>query len=137
MFLNQKRNFSLYLTLSLASTLQLSCSNKETTIELSDIIHEDVVVTSKYHEDEWLLPIVAGKVLAMIPYPEINQIIFDGKVPFTLYDATIYNQFNKGQQADLSYKEKIEITSENNSETQKKEISRSMIGYQFESVYPK
>jgi hypothetical protein len=72
----------------------------EKRIEYSDIRHEDAIVAEKQHKDANHSP------HPVFDYPEQNLIFFDGAIDFIIDNKEVYNKFNEGDKADISYREK-------------------------------
>jgi hypothetical protein len=105
---------------------------KETRTELSDIIHEDAKVTSKYHRNSFYQPIIIGKMVTGYPRSEINKITFDGLVDFEVDNKEIYSKFKEGDIADISYRESYELTFEDlDKDGIKEQTEKIFTGYEF------
>lgn len=120
--------------------------------ELSDIIYEQAVVTSKKHspeEDYTYLGIAVGNSINDLPtglglaaamhQDEKNYITFTGqKVTFDINNKEIFNRFELNDPAEISYKEIYSATYEDlDNDGEKDLVEKTLEGYKFLDAKPK
>ncbi len=121
----------------LAVSLLTGCK-RETRTELSEVLHEDAVVTSRDYTSRWVQILPCGKTIIPITHPESYSISFDGKIDFDSSDEEVYSRFKEGDTADVSYREVYKLIFEDLDKDGKKEqIGRVFDGYEFEDACPK
>lgn len=113
---------------------------ERTRYELSDILYEKARVVSKKHETVAGVPIISviGDMPLIIPTndTETYELIFDGdNVDFTITEKDVYDQFTKGDEVVISYRETRQIITELDCITWKKRSQKiSIAGYKFVGV---
>ncbi|MDP1695281.1 MAG: hypothetical protein Q8L29_00005, partial [archaeon] len=105
----------------------------------SDILHEDAKVMSMHHEDARNQAVMIGpRIMGSRTSPEINKIKFDGRIDFEIDDKNIYEQFKKGDTADISYRENYTLIFEDlDRDGEKEQTGKTLTGYVFVNAKPK
>ena len=107
---------------------------REYRTEYSEVKHESAHISGKRYD-----PGTSGIILpdSGAFFPRKYWITFDGNIDFNVNNKNLYNKFNQGDLADVSYREMYKsIYDDINKDGQKELLKRELDGYKFIDAQP-